>query len=91
MDVAPGGFLRPGDADPFEGVDPGTVRFGWLDRYRVVYEGDDAGWSAYLLDVPGLIAAGESRAEVEQLLRAALHDHLALPDAPATPGQGALP
>jgi predicted RNase H-like HicB family nuclease len=49
-------------------------------RYWVVYEtaDDDQGWSAYLPDVPGCVAAAETRAEVERLIREALTAHLAL-------------
>lgn len=72
-------FLRPGDENPYDGTDPSTVQLGWLDGYRMVYEHDDEGWSAYSLDVRGLVAAGDTRAEVEQLLHEALPGHLALP------------
>ena len=75
---APEEFLRPGDENPYDGTDPSTVQLGWLDGYRMVYEHDDEGWSAYSLDVRGLVAAGDARAEVEQLLHEALPGRLAL-------------
>jgi len=45
-------------------------------RYWVIYEtDDDGGWSAYAPDVPGCGAAGETYAEVRQLIREALAFH----------------
>jgi len=79
MVLAPEEFLRPGDENPYDGTDPSTVQLGWLDGYRMVHEHDDEGCSAYSLDVRGLVAAGDTRAEVEQLLHEALPSHLALP------------
>lgn len=47
--------------------------------YVVVFEGDDeAGYSAYSPDLPGVVAAGDSRLETEQLMREAMVEHLAL-------------
>jgi predicted RNase H-like HicB family nuclease len=47
--------------------------------YVVVIEGDDeSGFSAYSPDVPGVIAAADDRREVEELMREALAEHLAL-------------
>jgi predicted RNase H-like HicB family nuclease len=47
--------------------------------YVVVFEGDDeSGYSAYSPDVPGVVAAGDSRVEVEQLMRQAMAEHLAM-------------
>jgi predicted RNase H-like HicB family nuclease len=47
--------------------------------YVVVFEGDDeAGYSAYSPDLPGVIAAGQTRAETEQLMLEAMAEHLAL-------------
>lgn len=56
-------------------------------RYWVVYEtgDDDDGWSAYVPDLPGCVAAGDSRPEVERLIRAALTAHLALMRADGDP------
>ena len=46
-------------------------------QYVVVIEGDDAtGYGAYVPDLPGCIAAAETREEVEQLIREAVPFHL---------------
>lgn len=44
--------------------------------YVVVYEQTDTGWSAYLPDMPGCVAAGETREETESLIREAIAFHL---------------
>ena len=44
--------------------------------YAVVYERTPNNYSAYAPDVPGCIAAGDTRAEVEGLMREALTFHL---------------
>ncbi|HEY2575553.1 MAG TPA: type II toxin-antitoxin system HicB family antitoxin [Streptosporangiaceae bacterium] len=50
-----------------------------MKGYVVVFEGDDeAGYSAYSPDLPGVAAAGETRAETERLMIEAMADHLAL-------------
>jgi predicted RNase H-like HicB family nuclease len=47
--------------------------------YVVVFEGDDdCGFSAYSPAGPGVVAAGETRAETEVLMREALSEHLAI-------------
>lgn len=47
--------------------------------YVVVIEGDDeSGYSAYSPDVPGVVAAADSRREVEHLMQEAMAEHLAL-------------
>ncbi len=47
--------------------------------YVVVFEGDDeSGYSAYSPDLPGVVAAGETRTETEQLMREAMAEHIAL-------------
>ncbi len=46
-------------------------------QYVVIIEGDDAtGYGAYAPDLPGCIAAAETREEVEQLIREAIPFHL---------------
>jgi predicted RNase H-like HicB family nuclease len=82
--IAPDRFLRPGDGDPFD-TDALSVEFGYIDGQRVVYEQGPDNWSAYSLDLPGLIATGATRAEVERRMREALPDHLALSDEPLAP------
>jgi predicted RNase H-like HicB family nuclease len=45
----------------------------------VIFEGDDeSGYSAYSPDLPGVIAAGESRSETERLMVEALAAHIAM-------------
>lgn len=45
----------------------------------MVFEGDESsGYSGYSPDVPGVVVAGGTRAEVETLMREALHAHLTL-------------
>lgn len=47
--------------------------------YVVVFEGDDAsGFSAYAPDLPGVIAAADTRDETEQLMREAMAEHIAI-------------
>jgi predicted RNase H-like HicB family nuclease len=46
-------------------------------QYLVIIEGDDTtGYGAYVPDLPGCIAAAETREEVEQLIREAVPFHL---------------
>ena len=44
--------------------------------YTVIYEETPTGFSAYLPDLPGCVAAGGTRAEVERLIRSAVRMHL---------------
>lgn len=48
-----------------------------MTEYTVIYERGENNWSAYSPDVPGCVAAGETREEVERLIREALEFHLA--------------
>lgn len=44
-----------------------------MSEYMVVFErADDGGWGAYLPDVPGVVALGDSREEVADGIREAL-------------------
>ncbi|MFY9889685.1 MAG: type II toxin-antitoxin system HicB family antitoxin [Streptosporangiaceae bacterium] len=46
--------------------------------YIVVFEGDDAvGFSAYSPDLPGVVAAADSRSETEELMLRAMAEHIA--------------
>lgn len=45
-------------------------------QYLVVIEPSATGYGAYVPDVPGCVAVGKTRAEVEQLIREALELHL---------------
>jgi predicted RNase H-like HicB family nuclease len=47
--------------------------------YVVVFEGDDeSGYSAYSPDLPGVIAAGDSREETETLMIEAMAAHIVM-------------
>jgi predicted RNase H-like HicB family nuclease len=44
----------------------------------VIFDGDDeSGYSAYSPDLPGVIAAGETRSETERLMVEAMAEHIA--------------
>jgi predicted RNase H-like HicB family nuclease len=45
-------------------------------KYMVVVEEGPTSWGAYVPDLPGFIAAGESREEVLQLIQEAIEFHL---------------
>lgn len=50
-----------------------------MKGYIVVFEGDDeAGYSAYSPDLPGVAAAAESRDETERLMLEAMAEHITL-------------
>lgn len=62
---------HPAASGPAEGA---TVR-----GYVVVFEGDDeAGYSAYSPDLPGVVAAGSTHQETERLMREAMAEHIAV-------------
>jgi predicted RNase H-like HicB family nuclease len=46
-------------------------------RYVVIYERTPSGYSAYVPDLPGCIAAAKSLGEAEALMRGAIEMHLA--------------
>lgn len=45
-------------------------------NYTVIYEQGDSSWGAYVPDVPGVMAVGASREEVESLIRKAVEMHV---------------
>lgn len=48
-----------------------------MTEYLVVYEkGEDGGWGASSPDLPGCVAVGKSRAEVERLIAEGIPLHL---------------
>ena len=50
-----------------------------MKGYVVVFEGDDdAGYSAYSPDLPGVVAAGPTRRETERLMKEAMAEHIAM-------------
>ena len=46
-------------------------------RYAVIYEKTDTGYSAYVPDLPGCIAAGDTLEQTSQLMLEAIEFHLA--------------
>jgi predicted RNase H-like HicB family nuclease len=48
-----------------------------LSEYVVIYEQGPTGWGGYCPDLPGLGVAGETRAEVERLIREGVEIHIA--------------
>lgn len=47
-------------------------------KYAAVIEKTGNGYSAYVPDLPGCVAAGDTRAETEALIREAVAEHLEL-------------
>lgn len=48
-----------------------------MTTYAVIYERTDRNWAAYVPDLPGCVATGRTRIEVERRIRAAIELHLA--------------
>jgi predicted RNase H-like HicB family nuclease len=46
-------------------------------RYVVLFEKTDTGYSAYVPDLPGCVAAGADKQETAELMRKAIEMHLA--------------
>ena len=47
-----------------------------MKRFTVIYESGKRNWSAYVPDLPGCIATGKSRQQVEQMIREAIEFHI---------------
>jgi predicted RNase H-like HicB family nuclease len=47
-----------------------------MTRYLVIYEQGADAWGAYLPDLPGCIAVGATRQEVEELIGEAVEAHI---------------
>ena len=47
-----------------------------MREYAVVYERGPVSWGAYLPDLPGLAAVGDTLEEVQELIREGLEFHL---------------
>ncbi len=45
-------------------------------KYAVIYEKTPNNFSAYVPDLPGCVAAGKTRSEVERRIRSAIKFHL---------------
>lgn len=48
-----------------------------MTGYGVIIEGDAEGYSAYVPDLPGCVAAGDSIETVEELIAQAIEQHVA--------------
>ena len=44
--------------------------------YTVIYEQGPASWGAYVPDLPGVISVGDTRTEVELLIKEAIKFHI---------------
>lgn len=47
-------------------------------NYTVIYEATPTGYSAYVPDLPGCVAAGKTRPEVQRLIRSAIRSHVSM-------------
>ena len=47
-------------------------------KYAVVYEQTARNWGAYVPDLPGCVATGKTRAEVERMITEGIRLHLEL-------------
>lgn len=47
-----------------------------MTEYTVIYERGANNWSAYVPDLPGCIATGKTREELETLIREAIEFHI---------------
>lgn len=47
-----------------------------MSEYLVIYEEGEGGWSAYLPDLPGCVAAADTKCELEGLMAEAIPFHL---------------
>ncbi|MBP6963550.1 MAG: type II toxin-antitoxin system HicB family antitoxin [Armatimonadetes bacterium] len=47
-----------------------------MRNYLVVYEHEGDSWSAYVPDLPGCVAAADSRGKVSSLIREAIEFHI---------------
>ena len=47
-----------------------------MTEYLVIYEQGDTSWGAYSPDLPGVAVVGDTREEVERLIRDAIPFHL---------------
>lgn len=47
-----------------------------MSQYAVIYEQGPTSWGGWVPDLPGCVAAGDSRGEVEQLIGEAISAHI---------------
>jgi predicted RNase H-like HicB family nuclease len=56
--------------------------------YLVIYEqAEDGGWGAYIPDLPGVVALGESKGEVEESIKASVELYVEEVGEEGLPGQ----
>ena len=58
------------------GAELAEVRIELMKNYVAVLEQGAHNWSAYVPDLPGCVAAGNTRAETEVLIREAIKFHI---------------
>lgn len=68
--------LQKGLGSPFAAKRTGIGRASMRSRYAVVLEKSPTGYSAYVPDLPGCIAAAATLEETEKLIREAIEFHL---------------
>ena len=47
-----------------------------MTTYAVIFERTERNWAAYVPDLPGCVATGRTRADVERRIRSAIELHL---------------
>jgi predicted RNase H-like HicB family nuclease len=47
-----------------------------MGEYKVIYEQGEESWGARVPDLPGCVAAGDTREEVEQLIQETIEAHI---------------
>lgn len=47
-----------------------------MREYTVIFERGPSSWGAYVPDLPGCVAVGDTREETEQLVREAIEFHI---------------
>ena len=47
-----------------------------MKEYTVIYESGARNWSAYVPDLPGCIATGKTRKQIERMIREAIEFHI---------------
>jgi predicted RNase H-like HicB family nuclease len=47
-----------------------------MKQYAVIYEEGPRSWGAYVPDLPGCVAVGDTLEEVQELIRGAIEMHL---------------
>lgn len=49
---------------------------GFMKKYVVIFEKTDDGYSAYVLDLPGCVAFGDTKEETEELIYEGIKFHI---------------